>query len=147
MTKSAKDALKIDRKNGNAYWSDAIEKEINNVRVEFKILDDDKPVPIGYMLISCHMIFDTKMEDFCRKDHLVAGTHTTETPTTMTYASVVYSESVGLALMLTALNVLEVKCGDVENSYITAPINEKVWSILGPKLGADAGWKAIIFRA
>ena len=71
----------------------------------------------------------------------------TETPATMTYDSIVYSFSVRLDMIITALNALEVKCGYVENAYITAPITEKVWSILGPKLRVYAERKAIIFRA
>ena len=71
----------------------------------------------------------------------------TETPATMTYASVISLESVRLALMLSALKFIEVKCGDVDNAYITAPITEKSWSILGPEFGADARRKSIIFRA
>ena len=65
-------------------------------------------MPIGYKFICCHMIFDVKMEDFCRKSRLVAGGHTTDTPAAITYASVVSRESVRLALMIAALNSLEV---------------------------------------
>ena len=61
----------------------------------------------------------------------------------MTYVSVASRESVRLALMLAVLNALEVKFGDVMNASITARITEKVWTILGPKFGADAGKKAI----
>ena len=70
-----------------------------------------------------------------------------ETPSTMTYASVVSRESARLSLMLTALNALEVKCGHVMNAYITAPITKKFWTILSPKFGADKGKKAIIVHA
>ena len=83
------------------------------------------------------MIFDVKMEDFRCKSRLVAGGHMTDTPAAITYASVVSRESVMLALMIAALNSLEVKFGDVMNAYITAPITEKIWTILGPKLSAD----------
>ena len=70
----------------------------------------------------------------------------TKTPVTMTltYARVVSCESVRLALMLAALNAFEVKFGDVDNTYITAPITDKFWSILVPEFGADTGRKAII---
>ena len=33
------------------------------------------------------------------------------------------------------------------NAYITTPITEKVWTILGPKFGADQGKKVLIVRA
>ena len=62
----------------------------------------------------------------------------------MTFLSVVSRESVRIALTLVSLSKLEVKAGDVENAYITAPITEKVWTILGLEFGADAGKRAII---
>jgi hypothetical protein len=40
-----------------------------------------------------------------------------------------------LALTIASLNVLEIKVGDVLNAYITTPVKEKVWTILGPKFG------------
>ena len=87
------------------------------------------------------------MEDFRRKAWLVAGGHMTTAPATITYASVVTRETMHISLTLAALNDLQVKCGDVENAYITAPVREKIWTILGPEHGEDAGKKAIIVRA
>ncbi len=49
-----------------------------------------------------------------------------------------------LPFLLAALNDLNVKVGDVLNAYITAPITEKVWTVLGPEFGIDAGKSAII---
>ena len=71
----------------------------------------------------------------------------TKAPPTITYASIVSRETVCLALTIAALNDLEIKVGDVLNAYITAPITEKVWTILGPEFGPDAGKIAIIVRA
>jgi hypothetical protein len=78
------------------------------------------------------MIFDVKMEDFRRKVTFVAGRYATDTPHKMTYASVVSRESVVSALTLAPLNDLDVKIADIENAYLTAPITEKVWTVLGP---------------
>ena len=75
------------------------------------------------------------------------GGHRNDTPAAITYASVVSRESVRLALMLAALNTLEVKCGNVMNAYITTSITDKVWTILGTKLGADQVKKVLIVRA
>jgi hypothetical protein len=61
---SVKDALEIDKKNGNTYWADAIATKMKNVRATFKILPDGTKAPNGYQRISCHMVFDVKMEDF-----------------------------------------------------------------------------------
>jgi hypothetical protein len=66
---------------------------------------------------------------------------------TITYASVVSRETVRLALTFVSLNDLEVKVGNVLNTYITAPVKEKVWTILGPKFGHDSGKSAVIVHA
>ena len=63
------------------------------------------------------------------------------------FASVVSLETVRLALTIAALNDIEIKVGDVLNAYITAPITEKVWIILGPEFGHNSGKTAIIVRA
>jgi hypothetical protein len=64
VPKTVKEALDLDRKNGNTLWVDAIAKEMTEVWIAFKILTDGHSVPIGYQKIPCHIIFDVKMEDF-----------------------------------------------------------------------------------
>ena len=93
------------------------------------------------------MIFDIKIEDFRRKARLVAGGHMTETPKCQTYSIVVSRETVIISLTISSLNDLEVKSGDIMNAYLTAPIREKVWTVLDKEWGPDAGKKAIIIRA
>jgi len=94
------------------------------------------------------MIFDVKLgEGFRRKSRLVGGGNQVDTPSHMTYASVVSRETVRIALMLAALNDLEVKASDIQNAYLTAPCAEKIWTVLGPEFGPEAGKKAIIVRA
>jgi hypothetical protein len=93
------------------------------------------------------MIFDVKMEDLRHKARFVAGGHTTDTPHAMNYASVVSRESVRVALTLDALSDLDVKMADIENAYLIAPLTEKVWTVLGPEFGDDAGKRALIVRA
>ena len=56
-------------------------------------------------------------------------------------------ETVRIALTLAVLNDLEVKCGDVLNACITAPVKEKIWTYLGPEHVEDEFKKAIIVRA
>jgi hypothetical protein len=147
MPKTVKEALDLDRKNGNTLWADAIAKEMKEVCIAFNILPDGHSAPIGYQNILCHMIFDVKMEDFRQKTRLVAGGHRTEAPATITYASMVSRETMHLALTIASLNDFEVKVGDVLNAYITAPVKEKVWTVLGPEFGHDAGISAIIVHA
>ncbi len=63
------------------------------------------------------------------------------------HASVVSRETVRIALTMTAFNALKVMTADVMNAYITAPNNENIWTLLGPKFGKDNGRKAIVVRA
>ena len=81
-----------------------------------------------------------------RKVRLVAGGHMTTAPAAVTYASVVLRETVRIALTLAAFNDLAVKCGDVLNAYITAPVKVNIWTYLGPENGEYEGKKAIIVR-
>jgi hypothetical protein len=64
LPKIVKEALELDKKNGNTFWADAIAKEMKDFCVAFKMLLDGQSVPIGYQKIPCHMTFDIKMEDF-----------------------------------------------------------------------------------
>jgi hypothetical protein len=64
VPKTIKEALDLDRKNGNTLWVDAIAKEMKEVSISFNILPDGHSAPIGYQKISCHTTFDVKIEDF-----------------------------------------------------------------------------------
>jgi hypothetical protein len=108
---------------------------MNNVRIAFKVMNVEEAIPPTYQEIRCHTIFDVKMEDFRRKAWFVAGGHATDAPHVMTYASVVSRESVRIALALAALNDLDVMMGDIEYAYLTAPITEKVRTVIGPEFG------------
>jgi hypothetical protein len=52
-----------------------------------------------------------------------------------------------LTLTFASLNDLEVKVGDVLNAHITAPVKEKVRTILGHEFGHDSGKSAVIVHA
>ncbi|KAI2509582.1 Reverse transcriptase (RNA-dependent DNA polymerase) [Fragilaria crotonensis] len=147
IPKTWDDCVRLDKENGNTMWQDAVRKEMSKVRVAFQLINDDESPPLTFQEIRCHLVFDVKMENFQRKARLVAGGHMTETPASITYASVVSRESVRIALTLAALNDLEVKTADIENAYLTAPVGEKIWCRLGPEFGNDAGKKALIVRA
>ena len=110
------EAVAFDKENGNTPWQDTVRKEMKIVRIAFKVLDDGKIIPPCFQEINYHLIFDVKMEDFCRKARLVAGGHMTNRPTTNTYASVVSRELVCIAFTLAAaLNNLEVKTANIKN--------------------------------
>ena len=77
-----KEAILIDKENGDTLWWYAIMKEMKNVRPAFEVFEKCKEdIPIGYQQIKCHMIFDVKLgENFRRKARLVDGGHTKTAP-------------------------------------------------------------------
>ena len=149
IPKTVREALAFDLENGNTFWWDAICKEMKNVRPAFEVWDKTAAeMPIGYQEVRCHLIFDVKMgENFRRKARFVAGGHTTEVPSTLTYASVVSRDSVRIALTIAALNDLKIMACDIQNAYLTADCREKIWTRAGPEFGSEAGTIFLVKKA
>ena len=55
-------ALRLDKESGNNLWQTAIEKEWKNSRIAFKLLERGEPPPVGFKEITCHLIFDLKLD-------------------------------------------------------------------------------------
>ena len=90
------------------------------------------------------MIFDINMEDFRHKARLVSSGHVSKTQATIIYASAVSRETVRVAV---TVYDLQVRTEDIQNSYIQEPVTEKIWTVLGPEFGPDAGKSAVVARA
>jgi hypothetical protein len=134
VPKSVEHARKLDQQNGNTLWWDAIMQEMANVRIAFQKSSGTRP-PIGFQEVKCHMIFDIKSgENFRRKARYVAGGHMTEPPASITYSSVVSRDIVRIALLIAALDSLDVVTADIQNAYLHAPCQEKIWCRAGPEL-------------
>jgi hypothetical protein len=112
IPKDVRHAQRLDDESKTPFWMDAIKKEMRKVRVAYQVKEGVTPDDvrsgrvsdmIGFQEITCHLIFDVKM-DFTRKARFVAGGHTTEPPASVTYASVVSRDSVRLAFLIAALN-------------------------------------------
>lgn len=155
VPKSVDEAIEIDKANGNTLWQDALAKEMKRVKVAFakddKYMPDDvrnnkAPEYRSFKEISCHMVFDVKM-NFDRKARFVANGSTTEALEAITYSSVVDRDSVRIAFLIAALNDLDVASCDIANAYLNAECREKIWFEAGPELGADAGSLMRITRA
>jgi hypothetical protein len=160
IPKSVKHALEIDKRNGNRFWEMATKKEMDKIRSmgTFERWDKGSAADLksgrvklpGYQRITCHMVFDVKMDgNFTRKARFVAnGAKTDDVPAFLTYSSVVTRESVRIAFLYAALNDLTVFSCDVTNAYLNAPCREKIWVEAGPEFGdADVGSVMIIRKA
>ena len=140
------EAVALDKKNGNTLWQDATRKEINNVEIAFKFLDDGTSLPIGFKKITCHLIFDVKF-DLTRKARYVGGGHLTQVSPSLSYSSVVSRDSVRIMFLIAALNDLDVRMCDIGNAYLNAETRERLWFRAGKEWGSRAGCEVIIVRA
>ena len=149
LPKTVAEALQFDKENGNTYWWDAICLEMKNVRPAFEKWEKhESELPPGYQKIKCHFIFDIKMgENFRRKARLVANGNTTEPPAALTYSSVVSRDSVRIALLVAALNELQLLACDIQNAYLTADCRERIYIIAGPEFGSEEGSIMIVKKA
>jgi hypothetical protein len=121
--------------------------EVKNVGVAFQVVESDCVTSTQYQKIKCHFVFDVRM-NLQRKDRLCAGGHATDPPAAITYASVVFRESVGIALTIAALNDLRVMSADIQNAYLNSPCDENIWTVLGPEFGPDkADKRALVVGA
>ncbi len=147
LPRTVEEAYALDEANGNTFWRDAINKEMENLKVAFDILPHGKEVPVGYTKASGHLVFDVRMT-LERKARWVKDGHRTPEPDWSTYAGVVSRESVRIGLTIAALNDLKVCGADIQNAYLQAPSTEKHYVICGPEFGLEnVGKNAIIVRA
>ena len=63
---SVEQAKEIDRRNKNRAWQNAIDLEMNNVGVAFKILESGEHVPSGHAKSSGHLAYDIRMNFQCK---------------------------------------------------------------------------------
>ena len=93
------------------------------------------------------MIFDVKMgEKFRRKSRMIAGSHMTMSPSSITYLSVVSIDSVRIDLTIESLNGLSTIGCDIQNTYLTAPCHKNIWTTAGPEFGLERGKKMLVVR-
>ena len=140
------EAVAFDKQNGNTLWQDATKKEMKNVEIAFKFLDDGSKLPLGFKKITCHLIFDVKF-DLTRKARYVGGGHLTKVSPSLSYSSVVSRDSVRIMFLIAALNDLDIKMCDIGNAYLNAETRERLWFIAGKEWGSRAGCEVIIVRA
>jgi len=141
-----KHALELDEANGNKLWSDAIEKEINELLAHdtFIIKETRSDVPDGYQFIPSHMILDIKF-DGRRKTRLVAGVNFTNPDEHDIYSGVISIDSVRILLFIADLNKLLVIAADISNAYLHGSTNEKVYTTVN--YGELTGKALIIDKA
>jgi hypothetical protein len=64
VPKGIKNAIDLDKKNGNQLWQEAIKTELTQLNdyQTFIVLDSGKDIPTVYQKIPYHMVFDVKYD-------------------------------------------------------------------------------------
>ena len=70
---------------------------------------------------------------------IVAGGHTTDPPSSITYYSVVSRDSIRIAFTLAALTCSEIRAADIGNEYLNAKCREKIWIVAGTEFVSEKG--------
>ena len=63
------------------------------------------------------------------------------------YSSVVSRDSVRISLTIAALNGLSTLGCDIQNTYLTAPFRENIWTTAGPEFSSESGKNMLVIRA
>ena len=148
VPQGVKQAISLDKENGNSMWQDAIKLELSQLHAydTFKDLGRGAAAPSGHKKIKVHYIFDVK-NDGRHKARLVAGGHLTDAPLDSVYSGVVSLRSLRLVLFIAELNGLNLIQADVSSAYLYATTKEKVYIIGDVGFGDLKDHTLVIFKA
>ena len=147
------DAMRLDKENGNTYWQDAMDLELNQIH-EYKVFKDTGKaqshngkvvIPDGFQKIRVHFVYAVK-HDGRFKARLVADGHLTKEPVESIYSGVVSLRSLRMVVFLSQLNNLEIWGADVGNAYLEAYTDEKLCIIAGPEFKELQGHLLIMIK-
>ena len=140
VPRSIEEAKQIDEENGDTRWMDSVRLEMKNSRVAFQTFEEDVRTLVGYKEITGHIVFDVKLsENFRRKARFCADGHKVETPSFLTYSTVVSRDSVRIILMIAALNGLDLQGADIQKHSFQLPTWRSTGFVLVASLGLNKG--------
>jgi hypothetical protein len=132
VPKGIKNAIDLDKKNGNQLWQEAIKLELKQLTdyQTFIVLDSGEDIPTGYQKIHYHMVFDVKY-DLRHKARLVAGGNWTVNDKEDIYSGVVRMNTVRIGFSLGELYGLSCCACDIGNALLYGKTKEKVYITTG----------------
>jgi len=148
IPRNFREAVELDKENGNAIWQDALKKEIDQTKAHTTFTDLGKGtrIPKGHQKIYVHVVWDCKF-DLRRKARLVATGNLTPPSSDNAYSGIVSLEGVRTVMFLSELNGLQLCACDIGNAYLEAKTREKLCIIAGAEFGELDGHTLAMFKA
>jgi hypothetical protein len=127
VPKGIKNAIDLDKKNGNQFWQEAIKTELKQLTdyQTFIVLDSGEVIPTGYQKIPYNMIFDLKY-NVRNKSRLVAGGNWTVNDKEDIYSEVVRMDTVRIGFFLGELYGLSCCACGIGCTFLYGKTKEKV---------------------
>jgi hypothetical protein len=145
-----RDAVDLDRHNGNTRWTDAISLEMKQLNEYDTFIDkgvySPGRIPTDFKRIRVHLVFAVK-HDGRHKARMCAEGNLTDIPLNSVYAGVVSLRGLRMCIFLAELNGMEAYATDIGNAYLEAVTQEKVCIKAGPEFGDREGHLLIIHKA
>ena len=137
VPKGIKNAINLDKKNGNNLWEKAIKTELKQLidYETFIVLDSGEDIPKGYQKIPYYIVFDVKY-DLRHKARLVAGGNWTVNDKEDIYSGVVRMDTVRIGFSLGELYGLSYCACDIGNAFLYGKAKEKVYITAGSEFEA-----------
>jgi len=125
VPRDIKEALYLDRANGNNHWAEAMAKEVNKMddHESFKSLGKGTAKPEGFTMIRVHFVFDVK-HDGQYKARLVAGGHMTQVTAESSYSGVVSLRGQRIVAFIAELNDLELWGTDIGKQCLPRKLHQ-----------------------
>jgi hypothetical protein len=145
VPKGIKNAIDLDKKNGNKLWQEAIKTELKQFTdyQTFIVLDSGEDIPTGYQKIPYHMVFDVKY-DLRYKARLVAGGNWTVNDKEDIHSGVVHMNTVRIVFFLGDLYGHSCCACDIVNDFLYGKTKEKVYITVVPEFGSNFHSKSLI---
>jgi hypothetical protein len=127
VPKGIKNAIDLDKNNGNQLWQEAIKTELKQLTdyQTFIVLDSGEGIPTGYQKIPYRMAFDVKY-DLRHKARVVAGGNWTVNDKADIYFGVVRMDTGIIGFFLRELYGLSCCTCDIGNAFLYGKTKEKV---------------------
>jgi len=143
VPRNRKEALQLDKENGNTLWQDAEKAEIA-LLLEFKtfrILPKGEKTFEGiekYTYVPLHCVYDIKF-DLRRRVRIVAGGNWTNPEDADVFSGVVSIDSVRIGFFSAVLNNLQLCAADIGSAFLHGYTKELIYTRAGPEWGSLEG--------